>query len=112
MKILGKTAEGYLLSATEGEIATAMGAPSGTYGAEWKALSAPLRRYGENGLMIGSTILLQTAHAHVGEMIRRDAEFRKMAEFLRAYAGLLEMGFSMIMVAPKDDPEEPEELFT
>lgn len=110
MKIIGKTADGYLLEATEDDIALAAGF-TGKHDANWKlAKDKAGHSYSRmEGLPVGAVVPVRELHSIIGQIRWKEDEAKKGAAALRAIATILEGAMpSVIFPAPPAPAPEGE----
>ncbi|RWX72526.1 hypothetical protein EOA24_00605 [Mesorhizobium sp. M2A.F.Ca.ET.039.01.1.1] len=103
MKIIGKTHAGYLIEASEDEIAKAAGY-GGDYDGEWKSARPAPHQGGwgdsRSSLIIGSEIDVRAAHDFHSRIKRNEAQARSAAGILKAIAELIEGNLPGVVIPP------------
>lgn len=97
MKIIGQTRDGYIVEASEGELANAMGFGS-RYAAEFKEQTKPFRDR-DDKMRVGAELNIARTNDTMGRIVAGQDTVAKAAESMRAIAGIMEMTLAHIIPA-------------
>lgn len=102
MKVIGTTATGFLVEATEAELANVCGAAY-TFDAPWSPRKNPNGR----GLEVGTQIQVSPRFQRLSAIESGEEKVRSGAVAMRALADLAESSMPSAIVPPPPAPEEP-----
>lgn len=107
MKIIGNTDKGYLVMASEDELAIATG-HTNTYSPGWKALKRDIGVSDTARLPIGTTVSVQAVFRYNASIAAHAEKARESSSTLRALADLIDRTAPDAMIPPAPEGEAVE----
>lgn len=109
MKIIADTGKGYILEATEDELANLMGYSSDFHRRNYPEGAEQFRRASGRKLVPGDIIPIKKMYDHLYTMANKEKELMEISAKLKAAADFVDTALPTIKHVNKDRPEDPVE---